>query len=313
MVIPMRYVLLTCLMAVVVPTVAWAVVDFDMPPIVLNNGDKPAVTHTPLLKKSDVVRYPIKVHYPHGIGGPFDGFSIETGSDEPTNVTDGGTQIKDRFGFAGYLVRVHILDGSEVNHDPSPFVPIKGFGAGHIDLQGIYPGLNIPNSRKASSSRTGAIWLPDDVAGQSGVALPASFQADVIDFLIHAKNTDMPNDRTPDIELQVYNIRHAKTKGPVDVLTSSWVFVPDASLQSGNVPDPLPSALQPKVHPSTGHWVHLSESKVFDIGPSAYIATLAGTALVDIRHIPEPASGLMIIGGISAIVLGLRSRKNRVG
>ena len=293
MIIPMRYVLLTCLIAVVVPGMAWAAVDFEEPPIVISNQSaccQNGVVHeTPLLKKSDVVRYPIEVHYPEPIGGS-----------------------NDQFGFAGYLVRAHILDGSEVNHDPSPFVPTPVL-AGHIDRQGVYPGLNIPNSRGASSSRTGAIWIPTDLAQESGIELQASFQGPVIDLLIHAKNTNLPNDGQPDIELQVFNIRHARFQGSVDAVTSNWVFIPDASLASGSMPDPLPSALQPNVNPSTGHWVHVSESKVFEILPSAFIATLAGTALVDIRHIPEPASGLMIIGGVSAIVLGLRSRKNRVG
>ena len=302
MIILMRYVLLTCLVSVALTTAAWAVVDFDMPAIILDNGDNPSVTHTPLMTKSDVVRYPIHVHYPNGIGGTRDDY------DEVTSIAGGDVTTidvypEDQFGFAGYLVRVHVLDGSEVNHDPSPFVPIKGFGAGHIDLQGLYPGLNIPNSRKASSSRTGAIWLPDDVVAGSGVELPASFKAPVIDLVLHAKNTNLPNDRMADIELQVYNIRHARAKGSAD---ADWVFVADAALESSNGP-------AAKVQPSTGHWVHLSSESRVHVSPSAYIATLAGTALVDIRHIPEPASGLMIIGGISAIVLGLRSRKNRVG
>ena len=134
----------------------------------------------------------------------------------------------------------------------------------------------------------------------------------MIDLVIHAKDTNQSNDNQADIELQVYNIRHARFRGSLDVHTSSWVFLPDASIVSGSAPDPLPSALQSNVNPSTGHWIHLSESMRFS-GAGFFIATLAGTALVDIRHIPEPASGLMIVGGISAILLGMRSRQHRVG
>ena len=84
MIIPTRYVLLTCLMAVVVPGMAWAAVDFDEPPIVIENEQSNGhVQLTPLLKKSDVVRYPIEVHYPDPIG-----------------------DSNDLYGFAGYLVRV---------------------------------------------------------------------------------------------------------------------------------------------------------------------------------------------------------------
>ena len=77
-----------------------------------------------------------------------------------------------------------------------------------------------------------------------------------------------------------------------------------------------------------GRWVHATQPKTFHLGdvvPGAptpsftgsphlgswFYATLAGTALIGIEHVPEPATGMMVIGGVGAMLMGIRSRRRR--
>jgi hypothetical protein len=229
----------------------------------------------------------------------------------PMNSSDVATvpiAIHNNFGipnWAGYIVRVHITDGLEVNLNPSNLV---GLG-GHLPK----PTLYLPASTQASMATAGTAWHP--AATQSGVNLPSSSIVRVLNLSLHAsdKGGDWSLNSSPDVTVQAWNIKHLMPALPSDWLTlkiSDFVWAPSNW-------DPIPGQVElpyPNEPGATGyHWWHMPFTTQIHFTRttqgSNFIATLAGTCLIDV---PEPTSGLMALGGIFSILMAFKARRRRL-
>lgn len=201
--------------------------------------------------------------------------------------------------WAGYVVRVHIADGTEVSLRPSNLS-----GGTQIDL---------PDSTGNSAATMGWVWGPN--AAGSGMNLPASQNMPVLTPLVlHAKGTPV-RDSTPDLVVSAWNIKHL-----LPAATSDWVTLKVSDLiwaPSSWVPNPTQFEWPYPVTtnaPGAG-WKHMPFTVTFHftqpVPGSNFIATLAGMAKIDVT--PEPASGLLMLGGIACLMMARRARKRRLG
>ncbi len=147
-----------------------------------------------------------------------------------------------------------------------------------------------------------AVWVPQAIAQASGTVVDNSQVLSLFHVRLHAKNTSTANNSDIDVRIsQLGVIRHNTQAGVVVTLQASdWVYV------SGNFPG------APFAQYGEGEWVHVSDTGVFSVPPSAFYATNASkgpNAGLGIEHVPEPASiGLLIGGGLLLAVGRLRRR-----
>ena len=206
--------------------------------------------------------------------------------------------------WAGYLIEVHVTDGSELNHLPS--LPVN---------QGGTPApsqITLPASTGTSARALGTAWGPN--AQASGITQLSSTQIPVLTVRISAKGTTVGENSDVDMEVRVWNIRHLASTNTFQFLNESdWIYgAPNTN--------PIPNSSLPTDPPvpGSGRWYHVGPGQTKTIvhtpgvPPSLFYATLVGTVGLGIEHVPEPASGLMVLCGIGAIVMGrVRIRARR--
>ena len=116
-----------------------------------------------------------------------------------------------------------------------------------------------------------------------------------------------------DLTVMVWNIHHLVSTElqPILLRESDYVYGTPAwnPVTLSEFP-PLPPP------PGGGTWYHVSQTKTFQkvagLPGSAFYATLVGTARIGIEHVPEPATGLMLMGGVGSLLWGLRARRRRL-
>lgn len=243
---------------------------------------------TPQLRSSDTYHLPIDIHIE---GDP-------TGAGLPN--------------WAGALMKVHILDSSEVDIDSIvPVHPTTGSTGGTNPF-----GPRSENQQSVAKFFT--VWHP--LALQSGITLQPSVNEPVFDMDVHAKGTTLGQNSDVDVTFMFWNIRHLGTVPPSHNFTvrkSDYVYAhPQTNplLQSE-----LP--LEPP-RPGNGRWVHATDTKIFHVTAtpggapplgSFFYATFLNTATLGIEHVPEPASAILLgCGALSGLVSLVMRRRRRL-
>lgn len=213
--------------------------------------------------------------------------------------------------WAGYRLEVHLLDGDEVSITPNTVVDPFGAGTFPSTLDPPFPGTSDQN---ASSAGLATVWHPN--ALNSGTVGSASDPIPILDLELHAKNTTIMNNSDTDVQVRVWNIRHLNP-GPGStmlVLQESDYMYGTANFNQVTQSELPPFVIQPR----EGTWFHVGPTvgaqKVIHVPAglgSAFYATLAGTALIGIEHVPEPTSIAMVLGGVGALVMARVSRRRR--
>jgi hypothetical protein len=137
-------------------------------------------------------------------------------------------------------------------------------------------------------------------------------------LVLHAINTNTSgNDSQYDLYVDGWNIRHIVGAGSTMILLREYedMVWATSNWDPGTNPDdfdwPLPI---PPDHPD-GHFVSVPYSISIHITSglaSQFYATLAGKATIDIQHVPEPAMGALVLGGVACLLMGRRARKRRL-
>jgi hypothetical protein len=244
-------------------------------PVTGGTGVDPDIK-TPLMADSDVTTVTLGVHLPVAVPN-----------------------------WAGALFSVHVGDPTEVDVDT------VGACGPNIMPTAIASPFGPRSENVGSQAMMFTAWHMQ--ASASGMSLPASQVQTFANMCLHAKNTDPIYNSDVDLTVVGWNIRHL-FPGPgstnLTLKPSDWVYgTPNWDpIEMSEFPTDPPE-------PGQGVWYHLNAEKIFHLPGgigSAFYATLAGTATIGIEHIPEPASGLMVLGGIAGLIMGHRARRRRV-
>jgi hypothetical protein len=207
--------------------------------------------------------------------------------------------------WAGVLFKSHVLDGSEVSL------------TGVTSAPGALPPAPWPTPPSGAAGQSVSVsgWWWNTAAPLSGFTPPTStVVGPVVTWTIHAMNTTPANNSDVDMSLMFWNIFHIPAgTGSDNVLLqpSDYVWAPgDFVPQPGQ---PFPSFPLPFDDPG-GRWVHIDFPTSWHIPAgegSWYYAQADGTSFLGIEHVPEPATGLLLIGGAGALFASRRARKRQ--
>jgi hypothetical protein len=224
-------------------------------------------------------------------------------------------------GYAGAIVKTHLLDNTEMDVTNVHFnLPVR-------TPSGTFPAsVSIPNPFGQPSANFTSVpisvtyWQPN--AQQSGISVMTSQNIPLATVTIHAKNTTPANNSDVDATFMFWNIWHIRggtgstTQVRLKPSDRLWVF---SNVTLGQLHDPASVFRFPPSGPSPfdpdGHWLHLTNPVTFHLSPgpgSAFYATFVGTVGLGIEHVPEPASGIMVAGGLLALALGSHARHRRL-
>ena len=212
--------------------------------------------------------------------------------------------------FAGALMRVHILDASEVDIDkitmmdgtviPEPFGPLSNNSQSVSQLFSVFTAA----------------------AANSGRLLQASSPWNVGTIDIQAKNTSavtplgVPQNSDVDITVQLYNIRHllptTQSSGILRLGESDFAY--GTALFNPATQQELPPF---EIPPGEGVWWHIESGQTVTYhlvpGPGSFFyATVVNTLALGIDHIPEPTSMVLFGASVGCAVMGLWSRRRRL-
>ena len=203
-----------------------------------------------------------------------------------------GGPIPPKVGWAGAIMKLHILDASEVDIDS--FVPDPAFTGAAFGPFGLDPfGKRSENLQSAPLFFT--FWYngPNGTTPlQSGFISSDSAWKNLGIALLHAKNTTPINNSDIDVTAMFWNIWHIRS-GPTGV--SQYVvradFVRNGTPANGSwIPGP--------------HTFHLTSALA-----SNFYATLANTLFIGVEHVPEPTSAVLVGGGFLALALSRYARR----
>jgi hypothetical protein len=202
--------------------------------------------------------------------------------------------------WAGVRFKSHLLDSTE------------------MDLVGItvFPGLLGQATLvgpTANSSGVQATWWHAN-ALDSGTAFPTSQVVTFGAWTIEARNTTVAGNSDIDASIAASSILHVVPGSYVYLAESNYVWA------TSNF-DPTPSEPFPENPPFpgdvNGHWVHLGFTVTYlvpsALGSNFYAVPLANQGFIGIEHIPEPATGLLLlVVGCGALIPGRRARRRRL-
>jgi len=201
--------------------------------------------------------------------------------------------------WAGYVVAGHVVDPNEVSMLPSTL----GDGT-------VVP----PSGGRIAGSVLDPLWQA------SGKSLPSSVNVPImIALVLQATNTNLTgNDSQFDLYVDGWNIRHVPSGAGSQIIIlkayEDMVLAPSDWKPATNPDDfEWPPPISPE-DPSA-HWVHMPYTKTIHMPPtpgSRLYATLAGKATIDIQHVPGPASGLLVLGGVASVGMARRARRRRL-
>jgi hypothetical protein len=191
--------------------------------------------------------------------------------------------------WAGVIVDI-IIDFNPVE---ASFVGAGG-AASFSAVVGKPPGVQYWHTQAMASG-----WQP-----QASVPVPLGTMT------FHATNTDPAynSEATPDIKFSAWNIWHVTTGMSTQqgvLYPSMWVYV-----GAGQEASDWGYGTEPQ--PGQGTWVHVAQTKTVHLVASWFWATATscfGEGGVDVMHIPEPISGLMLLGGLGAFITARRRRR----
>jgi hypothetical protein len=207
--------------------------------------------------------------------------------------------IPPKVGWAGAIMKLHILDATEV--DIAGFFPDPAFTGLAVGPFGTSPFG--PSSNNLESAPLFFTFWYDGPGGttplQSGFVSPDSAWKNLGIMLLHAKNTTPLNNSDIDVTAMFWNIWHIRA-GP----TGNSQFVqlgPSDFLRQGTPASPY------------GTWIHVTGHQTFHLTSalaSNFYATFANTLFIGVEHVPEPSSAVLLGGGFLA--LGCYARRRRL-
>jgi hypothetical protein len=226
-------------------------------------------------------------------------------------------------GYAGAIVKAHILDNQEL--DVATFHAFQPFRTpaipGPLPASVVFTNpFGPPSSNPQSVPFTVTYWNPN--ALQSGIPVVTSQFIPLASVGIHAKNTTPANNSDTDLTNMFWNIWHIRAGNGstlVPLRPSDRLWVTSNIVDVGQLHTPASGFQLPPTGPTpfspTAHWLHLTQPVTFHLTAglgSAFYATFVGTVGLGIEHVPEPASGLLVAGGLLALGLGARARQRRL-
>lgn len=190
----------------------------------------------------------------------------------------------------------------DINIDPNPK---EAQFVGALGAPGFFPTLyGMPTG--SGSAAVVTFWHSQ--WQQSGISNgPASSPFPVGDFLFHATHTDPIYNSDIDITFSAWNIWHVtalQSSTSFAVPTSIWLYVPIGA--------PAGAWGQYPVYPGEGVWAHVTESFTAHVMASALWATnafISGQGGVGVEHLPEPASAVILMGGLGSLWMARRRRQ----
>jgi hypothetical protein len=173
-------------------------------------------------------------------------------------------------------------------------------------------------------------------AQQSGINPPASHFEQLVDFVFHAKNTNLGSNSDVDVSLMFSDMWHTRERTvpgstvihfPNSVRKWSFSNINDdpGSWQPFHITqsqDPIHASMYrmpegPPISDPNGHWAHIPESLLFHNFPgfapgSNFFAYMAATVIgIGIEHVPEPVSLALVGMGVVCASMSVISRKRR--
>jgi hypothetical protein len=224
-------------------------------------------------------------------------------------------------GYAGAIVKAHLLDNQELDVTSfHPLLPVRTPG-GTLPASVPVPNPFGPPSANAQSVPISVTyWNPN--AQNSGIPVWTSQFIPLATLALHAKNTTPANNSDVDATFMFWNIWHivAGTQFASQFLRlnpSDRIWVTSNINSVGQIHNALSGfdLNKPTPFSPTAHWLHILDTVTFHLtgGPgSTFYATFVGTVGLGIEHVPEPASGLLVAGGLLALALGGRARQRRL-
>ncbi len=243
---------------------------------------------TPPMQSSQTINLPISVHF----GAPNPAYA----------------------GWAGAFMQVHLADPNEV--DVVQILP----AGGHFGGSGPYP-FGPPSAGAPSAALFFTIW--NNNAPQSGINVNPSLVVPFGTLALHAKNTTPINNSDFDLTAIVWNIFHLRGPAPGSTLIplpqSAYVYANPSTnpIPNSFTANTLPVPLAPPAIGS-GVWRHQNRvvTKFLHVPSghpgSFYYAIKAGTVKVGIEHVPEPATGMLLVGGLALLGTSRYLRRRRL-
>jgi hypothetical protein len=227
-------------------------------------------------------------------------------------------------GYAGAIVKAHLLDNQELDVTGfHPLLPVRTPSGRLPASTFISNPFGAPSANLQSVPIQVTYWQLN--ARQSGINVVPSQLIRLATLTIHAKNTTPANNSDVDATFMLWNIWHLRFFNtisqivPLERSDQLWVSS-NVTLDQLHVTTPAFFSayrfppLRPTPFDPNAHWLHLSETLPFHLtgAGSAFYATFVGTIGLGIEHVPEPASGLLVAGGVLALALGSHARRRRV-
>jgi hypothetical protein len=218
-------------------------------------------------------------------------------------------------GWAGWIVKLHLLDASELDLTVHPNVPTRT-PSGTFAASSTFSPFGPPSGNLESAPVTYTLWVPN--ALQSGIGTQTVTPSTLI---FHAKDTTLANNSDTDLVTMFWNIYHVRT-GPGSTLValrpSDRIWVSSNITNVGQLHTPASQIQLPPTGPTPfspdGHWLHIPNFVTLHLTGlgSGFYATLVGSGTYGVEHVPEPTSAFLVGGGLLALALGSRARRRRL-
>lgn len=223
-------------------------------------------------------------------------------------------------GWAGARMKMHVLDADEMDVDA--IVPVAGSSTGGPTGPPYIEPFGPRSENRASEPRFFTAWHP--LAQESGINVQQSVNQPVFDVEVHVKGSDPSGNSDVDATFMFWNIWHLRP-GNWDSLVitlepSDYIWV-SSQIDDINQLHTVDSNFVFPQEPATinnpnAKWIHVLDTARFHLtGPtvpgSQFWATFLNTATLGIEHVPEPASGVLLAGGMAFGFVGLWLRRRR--
>ena len=217
--------------------------------------------------------------------------------------------------YAGYIVKFHITDGTEVSVLPSSVfykteMVTTPMGTHQTPvIVGASP-LDFPQSLPGQSF-TIVKSYPTMDAPISGSAPEESKWIPMAKLDLHAKGTNIGQNSDVDMTVMAWCILHLRPgQGSTQFRESALVWA--LSNFQPTPEQPIPS-IGPHIDDPNGQWKHIPFGwhNPGGIG-SQFVATFLGTVTIGIEHVPEPVTGVLAGGGVLSLLCGWGLRKRRL-
>lgn len=235
-----------------------------------------------------------------GVGGTWDGFSFNDIKTPPAVASQIFTYPISYHSTFAYSNWAGV--GFSVNFDPTEVSGVNVVGVGGFINTGFGPLVTIwgPNAFNSGTFN-----------GPSSVPFPIG----AITF--HVTGTTVGQNSDIDITFNgqlgfggagfsPFNIFHL-----TEFQAGTYIMYPSLLIYVPVTPGGGPGEPGQPAYPGQGTWIHLAETITRFLPASIFFGTtffISGQGGIGVEHVPEPASALMIVGGLGLLVAAYRRR-----